>query len=62
MSEKHLELMELGRTDTETVVEVSVTVYFTQEFADYEPDVYGYVDTMVEEANLGYKNSDIPLR
>ena len=35
-------LMKMGREDDTTVVNVSVAIYFTKDFADMEDDVQGY--------------------
>ena len=59
---KAAELIKKGETDTSTVVEVSVAVWFTKEFAAKEDDVQGYINTCFEEANAAYVNSGIPMR
>ena len=51
-----------GIEDNVTMVEVSVRVWFTKEFAAIEDDVQGYIDTCFEEANGALANSLVPMR
>merc|ERR1719151_109352 len=55
-------LMKMGREDDTTLVNVSVAIWFTKEFAAIENDVQGYIDTMFEEGNACLKNSLVPMR
>ncbi len=55
-------LIQKGIEDTTTVVDVSVTIWFTKEFASIEDDVQGYIATCFEEANDALANSGVPMR
>ncbi len=48
--------------DTVTIVEFSVKIYYTREFATVTQDIVGYLDLMIAETNQGYINSQVPLR
>ena len=56
------ELLALGDSDQDTVVEYSVTVYYTQEFLESTSDPGAFIDHLVAETNQGYINSGVPLR
>ena len=56
-SQEEEELLQRGRNDDETVVEVSVSVWYTEDFAKMEEDVEGYINTCFEEANGALANS-----
>ena len=49
-------------TDTSSVVTYSLKVYYTPQFSAATADIAGFVDHIVQETNLGYLNSGIPLR
>ena len=55
-------LLKQGKEDSTTVVTVSVSIYYTKEFAAMEEDVQGYIDTCFQEANAAMANSKIPMR
>ena len=48
--------------DTVTIVEFSVKIYYTREFATVTQDIAGYLNLMIAETNQGYINSQVPLR
>jgi hypothetical protein len=56
------ELLALGRADHTTVVEYTVTVYYTKGFKETTADPTTFIDQVIAETNDGYKNSGIPLR
>jgi hypothetical protein len=56
------ELVAQGRADDTTVVEVSVTVYYTADFKRQTDDVEAFVAQAIAQANAGYMNSNIPMR
>ena len=39
--------------DTTTVVTYSVKILYTAKFAQFTPDVQGFVDTLIDESNQG---------
>jgi len=49
-------------TDSTTMAEYSVMIYYTPQFARITRDIPGFLDQVVTETNLGYANSKIPLR
>ena len=49
-------------TDGTTMAEYSVMIYYTPQFARITKDIPGFLDQVVTETNLGYANSEIPLR
>lgn len=51
-----------GIEDQKTVVQVSVMIYYTKEFAYVQPNVDGYIANLFRSANAAFKNSKIPLR
>jgi len=59
--ELHQDLMRQG-TDNTTVVTYSVKFYYTPEFQAVTPDIDGFVDSVVAETNIGYINSQVPIR
>ena len=59
---KETPLLDEGKADNVTVVEVTVRIWVTKEFAAMEDDVQGYIDTCFEEANACLANSQIPMR
>ena len=48
--------------DRSIISNYSVMIYYTPEFAAVTADIEGWVDLVLEEANEGYKNSEIPIR
>ena len=49
-SDREDDLIQQGKEDKDTIVEVSVSIWFTKEFAKKEEDVQGYINTCFEEA------------
>merc|ERR1712215_419153 len=56
------DLLRKGKADTHTVVEFSVTVYYTKEFKDAIADHDQFIYEVIGETNRGYINSRIPAR
>ena len=56
------ELVEKGKADKETMVNVSVSIWYTKEFAELEEDVQGYIDTCFEFSNAALAQSLVPMR
>jgi len=48
--------------DIETIIEFSVKIYYTREFASATLDMPGFFNQMLAETNQGYINSEIPMR
>ena len=47
--------------DNTTMVEFSVMIYYTPEFAAITPDIPGFVDQVLAATNQGYINSKVPM-
>ena len=60
--EEEKKLLQKGKEDNITMVEVSVRIWFTKKFAAMEEDIQGYIDTCFEEANGALANSLVPMR
>ena len=60
--EKHTELLMKGKTDDEEVNEYSIMFYYTRDFASHTDDIELFMETIIGDMNLGYENSDIPVR
>ena len=60
--EKHTELLMKGKTDDEEVAEYSIMFYYTRDFASHTDDIELFMETIIGDMNLGYENSDIPVR
>jgi len=56
------ELMARGSADNETVVEYSVTVYYTKEFKAATTDPKTFIEHVIQKTNEGYINSKVPIR
>ena len=56
------ELMAKGRADNETIVEYSITVYYTKDFKAATADPKTFIDQVIAETNQGYINSKVPIR
>lgn len=56
------ELLAQGRADRQSVVEYTVTVYYTRGFKASTADPITFIDQAIAETNEGYINSNIPLR
>ena len=50
-----------GREDEESKVIVTVIFYYTDLFERETPDIKGHIENLLENANLAYINSKIPL-
>ena len=50
-----------GREDEESKVIVTVIFYYTDLFESETPDIKGHIENLLENANLAYLNSKIPL-
>ena len=61
-SDREDDLIQKGKDDKDTIVEISISIWFTKEFAKKEEDVQGYINTCFEEANAALANSLIPMR
>ena len=48
--------------DNTTIVEYSVKIYYTKEVEADTADLEGFFQQIIDETNLGYENSGIPLR
>ena len=48
--------------DNSTIVTYSIKFYYTPEFQAATPDIEGFIDAVVDETNLGYNNSQVPLK
>ena len=62
VSDGEEDLLQKGKDDNDTMVEVSVSIWFTKEFAEIEEDVQGYINTCFEEANAALANSLVPMK
>ena len=62
LSKKDRSLLEQGKTESSSLVEYSVQVYYTEEFESVTSDVPMFVHNMIAETNQGYATSGIPLR
>ena len=56
------ELEARGAVDTSTIVEFTITVYYTEEFKKTTADPLTFIDQVIAETNQGYINSGIPIR
>eukprot|EP00088_Acartia_fossae_P054754 TRINITY_DN6318_c0_g1_i2.p1 TRINITY_DN6318_c0_g1~~TRINITY_DN6318_c0_g1_i2.p1 ORF type:complete len:529 (+),score=57.41 TRINITY_DN6318_c0_g1_i2:44-1630(+) len=56
-------LLKLADTrDISTIVTYTIKVYYTPQFAASTTDVIAFVDQVIQETNLGYINTRVPLR
>jgi len=63
LEEKRMgELMALGKMDRNSLVEYTVTVYYTRTLARETHDLPTFIDQVIAETNEGYRNSGINLR
>ena len=60
--ETSLELSNILESDDDTIVTYSVKIYYTEDFESQTADIDGYIDQVIAETNLGYMNSDVPVR
>ena len=49
-------------TDSTKEVNISLMVYYTQEFADMTSNIQDFIDHQISKTNQGYINSKIPVR
>ena len=55
-------LLKKGEEDSTTNVTVSVIFYFTKEFQAATLDVRGYVEGLIENTNIAFLRSKIPVK
>ena len=55
-------LLKRGEEDLTTNVMVSVIFYYTQEFEAITPDIKGHLEHMIENTNIIFLKSRIPMR
>ena len=48
--------------DRENIVTYTVMIYYTAAFAAITADIPGFVESVIDETNQGYINSEIPVR
>lgn len=53
---------EEGEGDRMDIVEYSIKVYYTPQFAAVTADIEGFVEQVIQETNQGYYNSRVPLK
>jgi len=53
---------DLGEIDQDTIVEFSIKFYVTNQFMESTDDIDLFVETVVVDMNVGYENSNIPVR
>ncbi len=51
-----------GEEDRMDMVEYSIKIYYTPQFAAVTADIEGYVEQVIQETNQGYFDSKVPLR
>ena len=56
------QLIAQGIADKETIVRVSVKVYYTAGVEKFTSDIEGFLNDVVAETNQGYINSDVKVR
>ena len=55
-------LLKKGEEDSTTNVTISVIFYFTKEFEAVTPDIEGHVEGLIENTNIAFLRSGIPVR
>ena len=55
-------LIAQGKEDNDTIVEYSITIYYTKEFKKATADPVTFAEQVLSETNQGYINSNIPIR
>ena len=61
-STSHRNLDLTNTRDITTIVTYTVKVYYTPQFAASTADVDAFIDQVIQETNLGYLNTRVPLR
>ncbi|XP_059090627.1 coadhesin-like [Tigriopus californicus] len=61
-SERVAMLVKKGSEDRTTIVNLSVKIYYTFEVEETTTNLEGFLQDVISETNLGYVNSQIPLR
>ena len=56
------ELRNKGKNDNTATAEFTMMFYYTRDFAANTDDIELFMDTIIGDMNLGYENSDIPIR
>ena len=56
------QLLKRGEEDLTTNVMVSVIFYYTQEFEAVTPDIKGHLEHLIENTNIIFLKSGIPMR
>ena len=56
------QLLKRGEEDLTTIVTVSIIFYYTQEFEAITPDIKGHLEHMIENTNIIFLKSRIPMR
>ncbi len=54
--------MARGRSDNETIANVTMTVYYTREVARTTDNIDGLIESIVAKTNQGYINSGVKMR
>ena len=60
--QRSLDLIRMGLEDRQSIVEVSMIVYYTTDVKNEFSDIAGIVDNMIANSNVGFQNSNVPLR
>jgi len=56
------ELKYKGENDKDEIAEFTIMFYYTTDFAAHTDDIELFMDTIIGDMNLGYENSNIPVR
>ena len=56
------QLLKRGEEDLTTNVSVSVIFYYTKEFEAITPDIKGHLEHLIENTNIIFLKSGIPMR
>ena len=56
------QLLKRGEEDLTTNVSVSIIFYYTQEFEAVTPDIKGHLEHLIENTNIIFLKSGIPMR
>ena len=57
-----VQIPSLKTQDRDKVVNISLMVYYTQEFADMTSHIQDFINHQISKTNQGYINSKIPVR
>ena len=61
-TESSIEIASMKTTDINKQVNISLMVYYTEEFADMTPNIQDFINHQISKTNQGYINSKIPVR